>query len=86
MISIKYEDFASNSELFAKLCEMTSEPLKLTKEGCPDLIVMEADSFSKRMKALELREKLLDSSGDLRLSPEKLAGFISGSTKKRSKS
>lgn len=59
MISIKHEDFSSNYDLFVKLCDMTSEPLKLTKEGSPDLIVMNADAYYRRKKMLDLREKLL---------------------------
>ena len=42
MLSIKYEDFSNNYDLFVKLCEITSEPVKLVKEGRPDLIVMNA--------------------------------------------
>ncbi|MBQ1339433.1 MAG: prevent-host-death protein [Ruminococcus sp.] len=59
MISIKQEDFNDNYELFVKLCEITSEPLKLVKEGASDLIVMNAEAFDRRRKMLDLREKLL---------------------------
>lgn len=59
MISIKHDDFAANYDLFVKLCDITSEPMKLTKEGCPDLIVMNAEAFARRKKVLDLREKLL---------------------------
>jgi len=59
MISIKHEDFSANYDLFVKLCNITSEPLKLTKEGQPDLIVMNADAYERRKKMLDLREKLL---------------------------
>lgn len=64
MLSIKYEDFSNNYDLFVKLCEITSEPVKLVKEGRPDLIVMNAEAFGRRKKALDLREKLLRQSGD----------------------
>lgn len=59
MISIKCEDFNANYDLFVKLCEITSEPLKLTKEGKPDMIVMNAEAYSRKKKVLDLREKLL---------------------------
>lgn len=82
MISIKYDDFGANSELFARVCEMTSEPLRLVREGCPDLIVMDAASYSRREKALELREKLIGNSGELVLDTEKLEKFVSDKGKK----
>ena len=78
MIAIKYEDFGANSELFAKLCEMTSEPLRLVREGLPDLIVMDAASFSRREKSLELREKLLRNDGEPVLDQKTLREFVSG--------
>lgn len=59
MISIKYDDFYKNYDLFVKLCEMTAEPVKLVKEGCSDLIVIDAEAFERRKKVLDLREKLL---------------------------
>lgn len=62
MISIKYDDFGDNYELFVKLCEITSEPVRLVKEGCKDLIVMNAEAFDRRRKMLDLREKLIRAS------------------------
>lgn len=59
MISIKIDDFSANYDLFVKLCEITSEPLKLCKEGRTDLIVMNAAAYERRKKMLDLREKLL---------------------------
>ncbi|MBP3309454.1 MAG: prevent-host-death protein [Ruminococcus sp.] len=59
MISIKIDDFSANYDLFVKLCEITSEPLKLCKDGKSDLIVMNADAYERRKKMLDLREKLL---------------------------
>ncbi len=67
MISIKYDDFGENYDLFVKLCEITSEPLRLVKEDSPDLIVMNADAFERRRKVLDLREKLLRMSEDVPL-------------------
>ena len=68
MISIKHEDFSSNYDLFVKLCDITSEPLRLTKEGSPDLVVMNAEAFESRKKMLDLREKLLKINEDDSLS------------------
>ena len=59
MISIKHEDFNRNYELFARLCELTAEPLKIIKDGMPDLVVINADTYIRRKKMLDLREKLL---------------------------
>lgn len=59
MITIKNDDFAKNYDLFARLCEITTEPLRITKEGMSDLIVMNADNYARRKKVLDLREKLL---------------------------
>ena len=59
MISIKSEDFSENYDLFVKLCEITAEPLRLTKDGEPDMIVMNAAAYERRKKMLDLREKLL---------------------------
>ncbi|EWM52750.1 hypothetical protein [Ruminococcus flavefaciens] len=70
MISIKQEDFAENYELFAKLCDITSEPLKLVNANCKDMIVMTADAFQRRKKKLDLREKMLAADGDEELSTE----------------
>lgn len=65
MISIKHEDFNRNYDLFTKLCEITSEPIKLVKEGSPDLIIMNADAYERRKKLLDLREKLLRINEDI---------------------
>lgn len=59
MINIKHDDFNRNYDLFARLCEITSEPLKITKDGMPDLIVINAETYMRRKKMLDLREKLL---------------------------
>lgn len=59
MINIKHEDFSKNYELFARLCEITAEPVRITGSGLPDLIVMNADTYMRRKKMLDLREKLL---------------------------
>ena len=47
MISIKFDDFSGNYDLFVKLCEMTSEPVRLVRDGSPDLVVMTADAFDQ---------------------------------------
>ena len=84
MISIKQEDFNDNYELFVKLCEITSEPLKLVKEGASDLIVMNAEAFDRRRKMLDLREKLLrynddEPLGTKGISLEELGKYINDS-------
>ena len=70
MITIKNEDFSNNYELFVKLCSMTGEPIRLVKDDCSDMIVMTADTFEKRRKLLDLREKILGADADMQLSSE----------------
>ncbi|MBQ6035466.1 MAG: hypothetical protein IJL33_08205 [Ruminococcus sp.] len=82
MISIKNEDFCENYELFEKLCSMTGEPIRLVKDNCSDMIVMTADTFEKRRKMLDLREKILGADADTHLNFEndgikKLGQYIS---------
>ncbi len=82
MISIKSEDFSENYDLFVKLCEITAEPLRLTKDGEPDMIVMNASAYERRKKMLDLREKLLrvneeDSFASRGISLEELGQYLS---------
>lgn len=44
----------------SELCRKTSEPVYLTKNGEGDLVVMDIESFTRREKMLDLREKLLN--------------------------
>jgi len=44
----------------AKLCRSSGEPVYLTKNGEGDLVVMDIESFTRREKMLDLREKLLE--------------------------
>ena len=60
MISIKFDDFNENYDLFVKLCELTGEPLQLSKDGKSDLIIMSSEAYERRKRVLDLREKLLD--------------------------
>lgn len=60
MITIKYEDFSANYDLFVKLCEITSEPVKLIKDGKSSLLIMNAEAYERRKKMLDLREKILN--------------------------
>lgn len=81
MISIKHEDFSRNYDLFTKLCEITSEPIKLVKDGSSDLIIMNADAYERRKKLLDLREKLLrinedEALGSKGISIEELGKYI----------
>ena len=52
MINIKHDDFGKNYELFARLCEITSEPVRITKAGAPDIIAINADAYMRRKKML----------------------------------
>ena len=43
-----------------KLCREAKEPVFLTKNGEGDSVIMDIDTFNRREKALDLREKLLE--------------------------
>lgn len=43
-----------------KICREAKEPVFLTKNGEGDSVIMDIDTFNRREKALELREKLLE--------------------------
>lgn len=62
MISIKYDDFSANYDLFVKLCEITSEPVKLIKDGKSSMLIMNTEAYERRKKMLDLREKILNAS------------------------
>ena len=49
-----------NYNEIAQLCRSTGEPVYLTKNGEGDLVVMDIESFTRREKMLQLREKLLE--------------------------
>ncbi|MDD2394211.1 MAG: type II toxin-antitoxin system Phd/YefM family antitoxin [Sphaerochaeta sp.] len=48
-----------NYNEIANLCRATRKPVYLTKNGEGDLVVMDIESFQRREKMLELRERLL---------------------------
>lgn len=48
-----------NYNEIAELCRKSAAPVYLTKNGEGDLVVMDIDSFHRREKMLELRERLL---------------------------
>ena len=48
-----------NYNEISNLCRASKEPVYLTKNGEGDLVVMDIESFTQRVKMLELREELL---------------------------
>ena len=48
-----------NYNEIAELCRKTAAPVYLTKNGEGELVVMDIDSFHRREKMLQLRERLL---------------------------
>lgn len=48
-----------NYNEISELCKKTGEPVYLTKNGEGDLVVMDIESYTRREKMLELREKLI---------------------------
>ncbi len=55
-----------NYNTISKLCRKTKEPIFLTKNGVGDLVVMDIDTFNRRERRLELRERLVEAE-ELRL-------------------
>ena len=49
-----------NYNSISDLCRKTQSPVFLTKNGEGDLVVMDIDTFDRRERTLELREKLID--------------------------
>ena len=50
----------NNYNEISELCKRTGEPVYLTKNGEGDLVVMDIDAFERKMKMLDLRNRLLD--------------------------
>ena len=50
----------NNYNEISQLCKETEQPVKLTKNGEGDLVVMDIKSFSKRESMLKLREMLVE--------------------------
>lgn len=48
-----------NYNEIAELCRRTAAPVYLTKNGEGDLVVMDLDTFTRREKMLQLRERLI---------------------------
>lgn len=48
-----------NYNEIAELCRRTAAPVYLTKNGEGDLVVMDLDTFNRREKMLQLRERLI---------------------------
>ena len=48
-----------NYNEIADICRKTSEPVFLTKNEEGDLVVMDIETYNKREKMIQLREKLL---------------------------
>lgn len=59
-----------NYNEIAELCRTSQEPVYLTKNGEGDLVVMDMETFSRREKMLELREKLIS------VEEDRLAGRV----------
>ena len=54
-----------NYNEISALCKRTKEPVFLTKNGEGDLVVMDLETYAQRENMLKLREKLLQSEGDI---------------------
>lgn len=48
-----------NYNEISELCKSSQEPVFLTKNGEGDLVVMDMETFNRREKMLNLRERLL---------------------------
>lgn len=54
-----------NYNEISHLCKSTGQPVYLTKNGEGDLVVMDMETYARREKMLQLREKLLQSEADI---------------------
>lgn len=55
-----------NYNTISNLCKEMKEPVFLTKNGVGDLVVMDINTFNRRERQLELRERLVEAE-ELRL-------------------
>lgn len=53
-----------NYNEISELCKTTNEPVFLTKNGEGDLVVMDLETYNKRERILNIREKLLEAEED----------------------
>ena len=51
--------FRGGFEAAAEACRQAQGPVILTRNGVPELVVLEAEAFRRREKLLDLREELL---------------------------
>jgi len=70
-----------NYNEIADLCRATKEPVFLTKNGEGDLVVMDMETYSRRVKMLELREELLAieedrAAGRIGVTPDELENYL----------
>lgn len=49
-----------NYNAVSELCKKTGQPVFLTKNGSGDLVVMDIQTYNRRERQLELREKLVE--------------------------
>lgn len=59
MIIKPSEAIRSNYNKISEMCKKLKEPIYLTKSGEGDLVIMDIETFEKREKMLDVREKLL---------------------------
>ena len=70
-----------NYNEIADLCRSSKEPVFLTKNGEGDLVVMDIETYSRRVKMLEFREELLAveedrAAGRIGVTPDELETFL----------
>ena len=60
MIERKLDELQANYDQIADLCRETGEPVYITAEGVPSMVIMDINAFKKREAWLKLSETLME--------------------------
>lgn len=60
MIERKLDELQENYDEIADLCRQTGEPVYITDEGVPSMVIMDINAFKEREAWLKLSETLME--------------------------
>ena len=60
MIERKLDELQANYDGIADLCRKTGEPVRITAEGVPSMVIMDINAFKEREAWLKLSETLME--------------------------
>ena len=60
MIERKLDELQANYDQIADLCRETGEPVYITAEGVPSMVIMDINAFKERETWLKLSETLME--------------------------